>query len=101
MLIALSQIASVSTDFRDADFWLKTTGLIDTVGYPYRKGTFGFKFNPNDIGIKVKDGCKINDNYLFWVFFALYQDGLFQQLAINDIDNLVKIKVEDINRLGF
>lgn len=85
----LGDLAKVSTNMPDADFWLRRSGSDNTVGEVLRS------FNPDAIGIKVTATDALDPRYLSYVFRHLHGTGVFAKMA-SGATNLVHIKASDI-----
>jgi len=89
----LRDVATVKTNFPDADFWLQRSGSVDTVGKPSRD------FNPDSIGIKVTATDVLDPKYLYYVFMHLHQKGMWKQHTVGAL-KLVHIRTSDVANLG-
>lgn len=90
----LKDLAKISTNMPDADFWLIRKGSDKTVGKPVKE------FDPSRIGIKVVRTDVIDPKYLYYVMMNLHNQGHFARLS-NGTTNLVNIRVEDIANIPF
>ncbi|WP_374940348.1 hypothetical protein [Pseudomonas sp. MAG002Y] len=88
----ISDIATIKTNFPDADFWLVRRGSIEQCGKPVRA------FNPEHIGIKVERTELVLPDYLYYVFLHLNQIGSWRELATGTL-SLVNIRVSDVKRI--
>lgn len=88
----LSDVATIKTNFQDADFWLVRRGSLKTVGQPVRE------FNPEHIGVKVHNTDLLLPRYLFICFEALHLEGRWQPLATGTL-SLVNIRVSDVRKI--
>lgn len=89
----LKRFAKISTNMRDADFWLTRKGSNKTVGKPTRE------YSPEHIGIKVTATDKILPDYLYYVFEHLHTQGYWQQHSAGALD-LQHIRIEDVRDLA-
>lgn len=90
--LTLSDLAEISTNMLNADFWIRRSGSINSVGEILTN------FNPDAIGIRVTATDKLNPSYLKYVFQYLHMKGTWKQLSTGAI-NLVHIKVTDVKNL--
>lgn len=88
----LSDVATIKTNYPDADFWLVRRGSLKTVGQPVRE------FNPEHIGVKVIDTNFLLPRYLFICFEALHLERRWQPLATGTL-SLVNIRVSDVRNI--
>jgi len=66
----LQSIATIKTNFQDADFWLIRKGSEKQVGKPVET------FNPEHIGIKVESSLVL-PKFLFYALTYLHNKGYF------------------------
>lgn len=85
----LSDVATIRTDFPDADFWLVRRGAMDRCGEPQRE------FNPEHIGIKVQRTDLLLPTYLFYALMHVHQQGFWKARA-NGTTSLVNIRTADV-----
>jgi len=85
----LKDLAKISTNMPDADFWLIRKGSDKTVGKPVTE------FDPSRIGVKVVRTDVLDPKYLYYVMMNLHNQGQFARIA-NGTTNLVNITVNDI-----
>lgn len=71
----LRDLATVKTNFPDADFWLRRSGDTKTVGEVLRE------FNPDAIGVKIERTDILDPTYARYMFQYLQQKGTWAQLA--------------------
>ncbi len=92
-VITLNDLAHVSTNMEDADFWLSRQNDMDKVGKPTKV------YNKNHIGIKVTSD-KILPTYLFYAMENLYNQGYFRQMATGG-RKIVHIRTADVKKIKF
>jgi len=88
----LRDLARVSTNMPDADFWVQRSGSAKTLGRP------SHSYNPDSIGIKVTATAVLDPRYLFYVFTHLHNTGAFAQQARGSFE-LQHLRVTDIANL--
>lgn len=88
----LSDVATVKTNFPDADFWLVRRGSLKSVGLP------SYDFNPESIGVRVIKSELVMSRYLYYCFLHLHQSGVWQPLATGSLE-LVNIMVSDVKNI--
>ncbi|RAH26338.1 hypothetical protein [Pantoea agglomerans] len=88
----LSDVATIRTNFPDADFWLIRRGSLKTVGLP------SYDFNSESIGIKVTRTDLVLSRYLYYCFLNLHTSGIWEPLATGTL-SLVNIKVHDVKAI--
>ena len=88
----LCNVATISTNMKDADFWIVRRGSLKTVGQPTDQ------FNPEHIGIKVTRTDLLLPRYLYYCFVHLHSSGVWEPLA-NGTLSLVNIKVSDVRQI--
>lgn len=88
----LGDLATIKTNFPDADFWVIRKGDEKTVGKPTTE------FNPEHIGIKVTATDVLDPSYLRYVFEYLVQRGYFRDAARGTL-RLKNIQVSDVARI--
>lgn len=71
----LSDVATIKTNFSDADFWIIRRGSLKTVGEP------SYTFNPESIGIKVTRPDVVLSSYLYYCFLHLHQSKVWEPVA--------------------
>ncbi|TDN48056.1 hypothetical protein [Scandinavium goeteborgense] len=89
----LQDVATVATNFPDADFWIVRRGSVNTVGEP------SWTFNPEHIGVKVVRTDLILSRYLYYCFMHLHSAGKWKPLATGSLE-LVNIRVSDIKHIA-
>jgi hypothetical protein len=92
MELKLFNIATVKTNFPDADFWLIRKGSDSTVGQPTKT------YHPERIGIRVDQTQIVLPDYLFYVLTALHQVGYFRRRAKGTL-SLQHITVNDVEQI--
>jgi hypothetical protein len=90
----LSQLAKVSINMRDADFWLVRRGSIGDVGRPSRD------WNPEDIGIKIVMTDLVQPKFFYYLMEYLWQAGYWRERAVGTT-RLVNIRIEDVKNMVF
>ncbi|KFX10724.1 hypothetical protein [Pectobacterium atrosepticum] len=88
----LSDVATIKTNYKDADFWLVRRGSLKTVGSP------SYEFNPESIGIKVTRNDLVMSRYLYYCFLHLHQSGVWEPVATGTL-SLVNITVSDVKSI--
>ncbi|MCW6572945.1 hypothetical protein [Yersinia ruckeri] len=89
----LDEVATVKTNFPEADFWLIRRGSLKTCGQPT------YQFNPEHIGIKVERTDILLASYLFYCMEHLHKQGRWEALAGGSLA-LVNIRVSDVRTIG-
>lgn len=85
----LSDLATIRTNFPEADFWLVRRGSLKTCGQPVRQ------FSPEHIGVKVTRTDILLPDYLYYCMAHIHSNGVWEQLATGTL-NLVNIRVSDV-----
>ncbi|NQZ89150.1 MAG: hypothetical protein HRT54_16360 [Colwellia sp.] len=88
----LSDVTTIKTHFKDADFWLIRRGSMHKVGQPVRE------YNPEHIGIKIERNDLLLPDYLYYWFMHIHSTKVWEQLA-NGTLKLVNIKVSDVRSI--
>jgi len=88
----LCDVATIKTNFQDADFFLIRRGAISQVGKPSRE------FNPEHIGIKVNRTDILLPDYLYLCFEHLHNIKAWEPRA-NGTLALVNIRVSDVRNI--
>jgi len=88
----LKDVATVKTNFEDADFWIKRRGSEHMIGKPTKQ------FDSEHIGIKVTKTDTIIPEFLYYVFEHLYGRGEFRRLAKGSL-KLVHLETSDIKNI--
>ncbi|AEB22168.1 hypothetical protein ICQ89_004428 [Salmonella enterica] len=88
----LSDVATIKTNFPDADFWIVRRGSLKTVGEP------SYTFNPESIGVKVTRPDLVLSRYLYYCFLHLHQSKVWEPVATGSL-SLVNIKVSDVKNI--
>jgi hypothetical protein len=91
--LRLDEVATVKTNFPEADFWLIRRGSLKTCGQPT------YQFNPEHIGIKVERTDILLASYLFYCMEHLHKQGRWEAFA-GGILALVNIRVSDVRSIG-
>ncbi|QCR38931.1 hypothetical protein [Nissabacter sp. SGAir0207] len=89
----LSDVATIRTDFPEADFWLVRRGSLKTVG------SVSCEFNREHIGIKVMRTDIVLADYLRYCLMHLHERGRWEPLATGTL-SLVNIRVSDVKAIG-
>ena len=92
MELKLFNIATVKTNFPNADFWLQRKGSFKEVGKPTRE------YHPERIGIQVSQPEIALADYLYYVLMALHGVGYFERRAKGTL-NLKHITVKDVEQI--
>lgn len=92
--MTLGDICTFKVKFEDADFWLQRKGSETSVGKPLKE------YNPENIGVKVKDEYmdKVDSNYLYYYFQFLHGKGVFAPLSTGTL-KLKNITISDIKSI--
>ncbi|MDQ1228423.1 hypothetical protein QE443_004684 [Pantoea ananatis] len=85
----LSDLATIRTNFSEADFWLVRRGSLKICGQPVRQ------FNPEHIGVKVIRTDILLPDYLFYCMHHLHSTGRWEPLTTGTL-SLVNIRVSDV-----
>ena len=88
----LSDVATIKTNFPDADFWIVRRGSLKNVGKPVNE------FNSEHIGVKVINTQFLLPRYLFICFEAIHLEKRWEPLAHGSL-SLVNIKVSDVRKI--
>ena len=88
----LCDLATIKTNFQEADFWLVRRGSAERCGEPVRE------FNKEHIGIKVHRTDILLPNYLYYALMHVHHTGHWQRLA-NGTLSLVNIRVSDVRSI--
>ncbi|EJX4247890.1 hypothetical protein OD507_004409 [Salmonella enterica] len=88
----LSDVATIRTNFQEADFWITRRGSLKNCGKPTRQ------YNPEHIGIKVERTDLLLPDYLFVCFEWLHSQGVWEPLATGTLE-LVNIRVSDVRSI--
>ncbi|WP_337049987.1 hypothetical protein [Serratia fonticola] len=89
----LNDVATVKTNFPEADFWLVRRGSLKTCGQPT------YQFNPEHIGIRVERTDILVPAYLFYCMEYLHKQQYWEVLATGSL-TLVNIRVSDVKAIG-
>lgn len=85
----LSDLATIRTNFPEADFWLVRRGSLKTCGQPVRE------FNPEHIGVKVQRTDILLPDYLYYCLMHIHSSKMWEPLATGTL-SLVNIRVSDV-----
>jgi len=90
----LGDVCIFKINFEDADFWIQRKGSETSVGKPTKE------YNPENIGIKVKDEYtdNIDSGYLYYYFMFLHQKGVFGPVSHGTL-KLKNITISDIKSI--
>jgi hypothetical protein len=88
----LSSLATIKTNFPDADFWIIRRGSEESVGKPVRE------FYKEHIGIKVVRTDILLPDYLYYAMLHIHQSGQWRHIATGSL-KLVNIRVSDIQNI--
>lgn len=91
--IRFGDIATIKTNFQDADFWIVRRGSEKTVGQPTKE------FSPEHIGVKIERTDLLIPDYMYYMIMNFHQQGVFRQLA-RGTTRLVSIRSEDIKNIS-
>ncbi|MEN4758289.1 hypothetical protein ACOMYX_19530 (plasmid) [Pantoea agglomerans] len=89
----LQDVAKVSVNLPDADFWIVRRGTVKAVGEPT------YTFNPEHIGIKVTRTEVVLPRYLYYCLMHIHAKGMWENLATGTL-TLVNIRVSDIKHIA-
>jgi hypothetical protein len=85
----LDAIATIKTNFPEADFWMVRRGSAKKCGEVVRV------FNPEHIGIRVERTDLLLPEYLFYALMNVHHLGHWEQIASGTL-SLVNIRVSDV-----
>lgn len=88
----LSDLATIKTNFKKADFWVVRRGTLQAVGSVTRS------FYMEHIGIKVVRVDILLPDYLYYAMMDLHSRGYYRPLATGTLQ-LVHIRVRDIKNI--
>ena len=88
----LKDVATIKTNFPEADFWIVRRGSIKTVGTPVQE------FNVEHIGIKVENTQILLPRFLLICFESLHLEGRWEAIAKGTL-KLVHINISDIRNI--
>lgn len=88
----LGDVATIKTNFPDADFWLVRRGSLKSCGSPSRE------FNPEHIGIKVIRTDILLPDYLYYCMMWLHQSKVWEARATGSL-SLVNITISDVRNI--
>ena len=92
--VKLKDLATVKTNFPDADFWIQRKGSDKTIGTPTKK------FSPENIGIKVTATDVLDARYLYYLMMHLHNTGHWKQHAHGAL-KLVNLPISAVANLSF
>jgi hypothetical protein len=101
IVLNLSQLASISENIDDPDFYIRRNGSVKTLGDVSKERPEG-SHQSSWFGIKLNDIGKrfIDPNYLYHVMMNLKNKGTWAKIAKGTLD-LVHITISDIGSLSF
>lgn len=101
VLISLSQLATISSDVQEPDFYIRRKGSEKSLGDVSKTRPEG-SHKSSWFGIKLSDIGKefLDPNYLYYVMMNVKNQGTWRQLAKGTLE-LVHITKEDIGSLAF
>ncbi|MEN4600785.1 hypothetical protein ABEG75_22805 [Pantoea agglomerans] len=85
----LSDLATIRTNFPEADFWMVRRGSLKTCGQPVRE------YNSEHIGVKVVRTDILLPDYLYYCMSHLHSSGVWEPLTNGSL-SLVNIRVSDV-----
>ncbi|AIN25231.1 hypothetical protein OUHCRE2_41030 [Enterobacter asburiae] len=88
----ISDVATVKTDFPDADFWIVRRGSLNSVGEP------SYTFSKESIGVKVSRSDLVLPRYLYYCFLHLHMSGVWKPIATGTL-SLVNITTHDVKSI--
>ena len=90
--VRLKDLATVKTNFPDADFWLQRKGSEKSVGTPTKE------FSPENIGIKVTATDVLDARYLYYMMQHIHNIGYWKQFASGAL-RLVNLPLQHVANL--
>jgi len=93
--LRLKDVAKISINMKNADFWVTRKGTPDNIGGVSKE------FNKDSFGIKVTRPDIIDPDYLYYAMMNIHQQGHYKNLG-SGTTKLVSIKIDNIKniRLG-
>ena len=88
----LAAVATIKTNFPEANFWIVRRGSAERCGEPVRV------FNPEHIGIRVERTELLLPDYLFYALTHVHQPGHWKQVVTGTL-SLVNIRVSDVRSI--
>ncbi|EEE2004496.1 hypothetical protein CI266_004930 [Salmonella enterica subsp. enterica serovar Kotte] len=88
----LSDVATIKTNFPEADFWIVRRGSLKTVGKPEKV------FNSEYIGIQITRRDILLPDYLYYCLIHLHQQNIWKGIATGSLA-LVNIRVSDVKEI--
>lgn len=88
----LSRIATIKTNFPEAQFWIVRRGSANQCGKPTRE------YNTEHIGIYINRTDLLLPDYLFYMLIAIHNKGEWEKVATGSL-SLVNIKTSDIKKI--
>lgn len=93
-VVRLKDVATVKTNFPEADYWLKRKGSEKEVGRVLNE------YDPEHIGIKINRTDILLPKYHYYMMMNLYHNGFWANHS-NGTLNLKNIKTQDVANLKF
>ena len=90
--VRLKDLATVKTNFPDADFWIQRKGSEKSVGTPTKE------FSPENIGIKVTATDVLDAKYLYYMMQHIHNTGYWRQFASGAL-KLVNLPLQHVANL--
>ena len=90
--VRLKDLATVKTNFPDADFWLQRKGSDKSVGTPTKE------YSPENIGIKVTATDVLDSRYLYYMMQHIHNTGYWRQFATGAL-RLVNLPLQYVANL--
>ncbi|EBZ6776923.1 hypothetical protein GQG94_004728 [Salmonella enterica] len=88
----ISDVATIKTNFPEADFWIVRRGSLKSVGEP------SYTFNHESIGVKVTRCDVVLPKYLYYCFLHLHSSGVWKPVATGTL-SLVNITTHDVKNI--
>lgn len=88
----ISDVATIKTNFSEADFWIVRRGSLNSVGEP------SYTFNHESIGVKITRRDLVLPRYLYYCFLHLYCSGVWKTVATGTL-SLVNITTHDVKNI--
>ena len=88
----LKDVAKVTTNMPDADFWIVRRGSEKTVGSVVEE------YNSEHIGIKVTSS-EVVPRFMYYAMMHLHNQGVWKRMATGTT-NLVNIEVQDVRNIS-
>lgn len=88
----LSDVATIRTNYPEANFWIVRRGSKERCGEPVRE------FNPEHIGIRINRTDLLLPDYLFYALMHIHQSGQWEAVVTGTL-SLVNIRVSDVRQI--